>query len=80
MVNKFIGKINHLSPAAFNKEIEENMKRHKMDVIQAVIYYCEKNGLDLTSVPELLTPELRSKLEQRYQDLNFLPKTSKLPL
>jgi hypothetical protein len=80
MSQNFLSKIDRITPAMFAKEIDKIVRESKMDHIQAVLYYCEKNRIDLESVPQLLNSSLKQKIELVAQDLHLLPKTSKLPL
>ena len=53
-----------------------------MSYIDAIIYFCEKNSVDLESVPKLISKPLKEKLKCEAMELNLLKKTShaKLPL
>ena len=44
--------------------------------------YCEKNGIDVESVPKLISKPLKEKLKWEATELNYLKRTSraKLPL
>ena len=70
-------------PSRFVQEIE-NLVRDNADMnyIDAIIYFCEKNSIDLESVPKLVTKPLKEKIKYEAMELNFLRKSSraKLPL
>jgi len=63
-------------------EIEKLVKDLKLSYIDAVLFYCESNGLDEEYVGSILTknPALRSKIEIEAEQLNFLQKTDRLPI
>jgi len=70
-------------PSRFAQEIEKVVKYNpEMNYIDAVIYFCEQNGIDLESVPKLIPKPLKEKLKYEAIELNFLKKNSraKLPL
>ncbi len=70
-------------PSRFVQEIENLVKDNAdMNYIDAIIYFCEKNSIDLESVPKLVTKPLKEKIKYEAMELNFLKKSSraKLPL
>jgi|TARA_R100000005_G_C4906985_1_gene146467 hypothetical protein len=70
-------------PSRFVQEIENLVKDNAdMNYIDAIIYFCEKNSIDLESVPKLVTKPLKEKIKYEAMELNFLRKSSraKLPL
>ena len=50
--------------------------------IDAVVFYCEENEIEIEKVSKLISKPLKEKLRCEALDLNFLKKTSraKLPL
>ena len=70
-------------PARFTQEIESLVQETKsMTYIDAIIHFCEKNGIDVEFVPKLITKPLKEKIKYEAMELNFLKKSSraKLPL
>ena len=70
-------------PSRFVQEIESVVQKiAEMNYIDAIIYFCEQNSIDLESVPKLVTKPLKEKLKYEAMELNFLKKSSraKLPL
>ena len=67
----------------FTEEIEQIVMENKdMKYVDAIVFFCEKNNLDVESVPKLLTKPLKEKLKAEAMELNLLKRTShaKLPL
>ena len=65
----------------FAREVEDLVKNdNDLDYIGAIIYYCEKNNIDLESVPKLISKPLKEKIKCEAMELNFLKKTSKAKL
>jgi hypothetical protein len=68
-------------PAKFAQEIETIVKNEdNMSYIDAIIFYCEKNKIELESVPKLIPKPLKEKIKYEAMELNFLKKTSRARL
>ena len=71
------------SSKKFAEEIEKISHDNKgMSYIDAIVFFCEKNSVDIESVPKLMSKPLKEKLKCEAMELNLLKKTShaKLPL
>ena len=64
----------------FSLKIESIVKEKKISHMDAVVLYCEKENIEIETASKLLNSALKSKIEVEAQSLNFLPKTSKLPI
>ena len=67
----------------FSSAIEKLGCEHKeMNYIDAIIFFCDQNNIDVESVSKLISKPLKEKLKFEAIELNFLKKTSyaKLPL
>jgi len=70
-------------PSRFAQEIETLvLNDEKMSYIDAIIHFCEKNSIDLESVPKLISKPLKEKIKYEAMELNFLKRSSraKLPI
>jgi hypothetical protein len=68
-------------PTRFAQEIETLVhSEDKMSYIDAIIHFCEKNNLDVESVPKLISKPLKEKIKYEAMELNFLKKTSRAKL
>ena len=70
-------------PSRFAQEIESIVhETNGMSYIDAVVHFCEKNSIDLDSVPKLISKPLKEKIKYEAMELNFLKRSSraKLPL
>jgi hypothetical protein len=68
-------------PTKFAQEIEVLVKNNKdMNYIDAIIHFCEKNSIDLESVPKLISKPLKEKIKYDAMELNFLKRTSRAKL
>ena len=67
----------------FVEEIESIALENKdMKYIDAIVFFCEKNNVDIESVPKLISKPLKEKLRGEAMELNLLKRTShaKLPI
>jgi len=67
----------------FAEEIESLVLNNAdMNYIDAIVFFCDKNSLDLESVPKLISKPLKEKIKYEAQELNFLKRSSraKLPI
>lgn len=70
-----------LCPAKFSQLIEEIVKTNQdMNYIDAIVYYCEQNGLEVDSISKLVSKPLKEKLKCDAINLNFLKRTSRAKL
>ena len=64
-------------PARFAQEIEGLVQVNKnMNYIDAIVFFCDQNAIDLESVPKLISKPLKEKLKCNATNLNYLKKTS----
>lgn len=71
-----------LTSTKFTNDIENLVKRTKLNYIDAIVMYCEENNIDILSVPKLISKPLKEKLKCDAIELNYIKKTSraKLPI
>ena len=70
-------------PARFAQEIEGLVQTNtSMNYIDAIVYFCEQNSIDVENVPKLISKPLKEKIKYEAQELNFLKRSSraKLPI
>ena len=68
-------------PSRFAQEIENLVQVNvEMNYIDAIIYFCEQNNIDLESAPKLISKPLKEKIKYEAMELNFLKKTSRAKL
>ena len=64
----------------YNIEIEEIVERTSMSYLDALLYHAEENGLESETVAGIINVKTKNKLREEAEKLNFMPKTSKLPI
>tara|TARA_A100001011_G_C14241475_1_gene813459 strand:- start:1109 stop:1339 length:231 start_codon:yes stop_codon:yes gene_type:complete len=71
-----------LNVSKFSKIIEEVVIDKRIPYMDAIVWYCERNEMEVEVAAKLLNGIIKSKIEAEALDLNFLtiPKGSKLPI
>ena len=68
-------------PAKFAQEIEQLvLNQEDMNYIDAIVYFCDLNSIDLESVPKLISKPLKEKIKYEASELNFLKRSSRAKL
>lgn len=70
---------------AKNKQTQLAMNIEKkvndgLTYLEAIIEYCEEYSIEPDRMCKLINDSLKSKLEVECEELNLLPKTSRLPM
>ena len=60
--------------------IENIVKEKKITHMYAVLWYCQKEEIELEAVGSLVSKGLKEKIEANARELNFLPKQAQLPI
>ena len=60
--------------------VDELVRTKNLTHMEAIIYYCEQNMLEPESVTKWIDKCLKEKIQLDAEKLNYLPKTSQLPL
>jgi hypothetical protein len=60
--------------------IESLVQEHSMTYIDACVFYCEKTGLEIEYVGEILEKNqlLKNKIQEEAEQLNFIKKTGSI--
>lgn len=73
-----------LTPIKFSYQIERIVIEEKMNYIDAILFFCEKENIEVESVSKLMTKPLKEKLKVDATNLNFMKNKgaskAKLPL
>lgn len=66
----------------FYKEIESLVKSHKLDYIDAIVHYCDKNQIELEVAASLVKSNgrIKSVVQAEGEVLNILPRRARLPI
>ena len=64
----------------FSLNIENIVKDKNITHMEAVLWYCSKEGIEPDTVSSLISKGLKEKIEANARDLNFLPRQAQLPV
>ena len=67
-----------LNKSKFTEIIEETVLEKQLSYMDAVLYICEMNSIDLEDVKKFISPIIKGKIEAEAMALNFLPKQNTL--
>jgi len=68
------------SSKTFTTEIENIVKDKNLTHMEAVLWYCQNEGIEPDTVGSLISKGLKQKIEANARELNFLPKQAQLPI
>ena len=69
-----------LTPQKFAMEVEKIVAEEDFNYIDAIVYYCDSNNLEIESITKLISKPLKEKLKWDATRLNFMKATSKAKL
>ena len=64
----------------FSLQIENIVQEKRITHMEAVLWYCKKEGIEPDTVGSLLSKGLKEKIEANARELNFLPRQAQLPI
>lgn len=67
-----------LSKTKFSKLVEETVLVKQLSYMDAIIYLCEENNIEIEDCRKFISPIIKGKLEAEARKLNFLPRTNEL--
>lgn len=74
--------VNVIDPMSFYRKIDELVTKRELNYIDAISYYCERNEIDIEIAAAIIKNNHRivSILQTEGENLNFLPRTARLPI
>jgi|TARA_Y100000310_G_scaffold63004_1_gene58278 hypothetical protein len=63
----------------FSLSIEKLVMKTRMKYIDAILYYCDETNIEPETAASLLTSSMKYKISLEAEDLNLLPKVTRLP-
>jgi hypothetical protein len=64
----------------FQQEIEALVTETSYNYMEAIIEYCNMTGMEIELASTLVNKELKAKLALVAEELNMIPKSSRLPI
>ena len=68
------------TPKTFTIAIENIVKDKKLTHMEAVLWYCNKEGIEPDAINSFISKGLIEKIEANARELNFLPRQAQLPI
>lgn len=64
------------------QEIDKLVDDQGMEYIEAIVYYCDLNGIEIETAASLIkgSAKMKAKVQIEAENLNYLPKSGKLPI
>ena len=72
--------VEKITPKKFALIVDELVRTKRLTHMEAILYYCEQNVIEPDSINKWIDRSLKEKLQADAEALNYLPKTSQLPL
>ena len=66
--------------AEFYTKIVKLVQDTKLSYMDAVMHYCDLNNMEPETAAQLVNTKLKAQIREEAEELNFFPKTAKLPL
>jgi hypothetical protein len=64
----------------FSERIMELSLSSGESIMDTIVSYCEKSGLEIDVASTLVSSAMKSKIREEAQELNLLKKTARLPV
>jgi len=71
-------KIKIMTKNSVSEIIQKQVFENNMSYIDAIIYICEKNNIEIDDIKKFISPVIKEKLEAEAMNLNYLPKENAL--
>jgi|TARA_Y100000034_G_scaffold1181_1_gene1488 hypothetical protein len=72
--------LSFLTPTKFSTMIEEMVIEKHVTYMDACLEYCKNNNIEPESLGRLVNKALKQKIQVEAENLNFLKKSSMLPI
>ena len=69
-----------ITPKKFSIIVDELVRTKNLTHMEAILYYCEQNLIEPDTINKWIDRSLKEKLQADAEALNYLPKTSSLPV
>lgn len=69
---------NFLTKSKFSKLVEKTVIEKRLSYMDAIVWLCEQNNIEIEDCRKFINPIIKDKLEAEARRLNFLPRTNEL--
>ena len=66
--------------AEFYTKIQKLVEDTNLSFMDAVLHYCDQNGMEPETAAQSVNTKLKAQIREEAEELNFFPKTAKLPI
>lgn len=63
-----------INKTKFSKMVEETVSSKSLSYIDAIVYVCENNNVEIDDCKKFISASIQEKLENEARKLNYLPK------
>jgi len=71
-------KENFLNKKKFSSMVETAVRTNSMSYLDAIVWLCEKNNIEIEDIKKYLNLPIVEQLEKEAMDLNIIPKVNTL--
>lgn len=64
----------------FSITIETLVRDGGISYVDAIVFWCEQNEMEIETAAKLISPVLKEKMLVECQDLNIIKKSARLPI
>ena len=72
--------VDFMTKAKFSKLVEAHVLQDRLSHMEAILYLCEKYGIEPQDCKKYISSVIKDKLEAEAMNLNFFPKANELPI
>jgi hypothetical protein len=69
-----------MTAGEFSEEVRLWIVDGGLGAIDAIVHVATKFGVEMESIKEMITPDLKTMVELEAMELNYLPKKARLPI
>tara|TARA_Y100000034_G_scaffold87336_1_gene104762 strand:- start:4284 stop:4526 length:243 start_codon:yes stop_codon:yes gene_type:complete len=72
--------IKMMNTKEFSAIIENMVTTYGCSYMDAIVDYCQKENVEIETVAKLINTRIKNSIQIEAENLNFLPKTKRLPI
>lgn len=69
-----------LTRSKFSKMVLDTVQEKNLSYMDAIVWLCEKNNIEIEDIRKYVNPIIKNKLEAEAKQLNMIPGGNTLPL
>ena len=72
--------VEFMTKTKFSKLVEAVVRQDRLSHIEAILYLCEKYGIEPQDCKKYVSNVIKDKLEAEAMNLHYIPKSAELPI